>query len=322
MSRKFAWFSAIVSIIFLAGCIQIVPPATATQAAAAQVQVSTELPDVIYVTATPDSPQVIIVTATPGPTDTATSLPTATATPTADPTPRLKMADTRDQGDGTIYVSWNADGDFSSGFQVLWSVSNQSPTFPADSSTYVSDPVTRSITFRADAGRTYYVRVCRYVNGSCDVYSDVKTVTMAGSVQNPQPLNRPPFNNNNNSPSYTYPTATAGTVSPYITITGMRSTGNGAAVLYWQAYGEFDSGFKILYSTASSQPTYGDYSYYSASGSSRSVAVSGTAGSTYYFRICRFTGSSCDTYSNVYSFTFQGYATGTPGYPPPVPRHP
>jgi hypothetical protein len=293
---------------------------------APQVQTAaTAIPDIVYVTATPEQPQVlvIVVTATPEPV-------TATATSTAVPNPHITMANSYDQGNGIIYVSWNADGgDFSNGFQVVWSDNNQSPVYPTDSSTYVSDSNARTVTFNAVAGRTYYIRVCRYTNGTCDLYSDVKSVSMSSSSSISRFANNPPYANQNTYPNgypntypngypnaypntypngypNFYPTSTQWTSSPTITITGIRGTGYGAAVIYWQAYGDFENGFKILYSTASSQPTYGDYSAYSVdSGSARSASVSGNSDTTYYFRICRYTGSSCDTYSNVYKFTFR-----------------
>jgi hypothetical protein len=311
VSRKLSIVSIFVSLLLLAGCAGLgVNQSASNSTPAVQVLVvtATEEPKTIIVTATPEPVQYIIVTATPEAATaqpTATELPTATPLPTGTPVSTLAMANTVLQGSNTIYVSWNADGSFPSGFQVLWSTTNFSPTFPGDSSTYISDPNGRTTTIQTQPGYNYYIRVCRYVNGACDLYSNVVSVNSGTApVYYPYPTYPPVYYY---PPTYYHPNATATAVQPYTKIYSVRgSAGSGAAVIRWSASGSFPNGFLVLYADVPSEPTYGDYRYYSVSGSgSRYTTVSGTPGKTYYFRVCRFNGSSCDLYSNVYAYTFK-----------------
>jgi len=305
VSRRLSGLILMISVFFLAGCIQIVPatgPTTPTPVAAESQEES-----IVYVTATPEPVQVIIVTATPEP---------ITATPTITPTKTstIAMAQVKDNGNGTVYVSWNADGYFPSGFQVVWSATNTAPVYPTDSSTYISDSNARTVTFQGEYGSTYYIRVCRYENNTCDLYSNVATVTVIS-----RPASVPYYNENNYgySPDYynyshsqyfypaPYTSSTVTPAAPAISITGMHATGYGTATIYWQATGDFPEGFMVLYSKVPSRPTYGDYPDYPvSSGSARSDSISGTPGVTYYFRVCRFNGTGCDVYSNVFTYTF------------------
>ena len=64
------------------------------------------------------------------------------------------------------------------------------------------------------------------------------------------------------------------------------------------------SGFRIYYSTSNQEPAFGKDSYFSISDGqawpARSLRCSGT---TYYYRLCKFNGSSCDAYTASFKFT-------------------
>jgi hypothetical protein len=98
-----------------------------------------------------------------------------------------------------------------------------------------------------------------------------------------------------------------------IIITSIKESGSGQAQITWIASGTFANGFKIYYSSSIKNPVFGgEKSEYAISdGSTRSAFVTGTPGTTYNYRLCSFTGSACDFYSNSYSFSFKA-ATSTP----------
>jgi hypothetical protein len=313
MFKKITIVGILPCLFLLAGCAALTGNQNASNSNQVIVVTATPEPEtkVLVVTATPEAVQYVIITATPEP---ATEVPTATATsaPTATPVPVIKMANTTLQSDHSIYVSWNADGYMPSGFEVVWSTTNSSPSFPGDSSTYISDVNARTATIQTESGKTYYIRVCRYINGACDLYSDVVSVSSgnyATQYQNPaynQPYSHPYYQQQTRPYCGGYNNATATVVNPYIAISSVRYIGYERAAIRWQASGSFPNGFLILYSTASSAPTYGDYSAYSISSpNTRYYEVSGVKDTTYYYRICRFNGTSCDLYSNVYSYTFK-----------------
>jgi len=105
-----------------------------------------------------------------------TNTPVPTAKPLAPTATNIKPAsasisltlvqDSDALGDADVF--WDANGEFASGFNVLWSSSNSSPAFPGDSNVLISNASARSTTIHAEAGKTFYFRVCRHNNGACD----------------------------------------------------------------------------------------------------------------------------------------------------------
>jgi hypothetical protein len=295
-------------MLILTGCITLQYPGTGGDTSG----------EVIVVTATPlpqsQEQQVIYITATP---DTAATNAAATSAATT-----IKITSIVDNGNGLATVYWESTGDFPVGFELVWSDSHQTPTFPEDPSVYIGDPSKRSAQIQGDIKKTYYVRICRYVSNSCDIYSDVgvikfakptATVTRTMAPTNTSAYMPPP-------PVY-YPTSTPYSGAPYIKITSITYAGSGSANITWTAYGSFPKGFLILYAIGTTVPTYGDFSYFKvANGTTRSYTVSGTNGKTYTFVICRWTGTSCDLNSNAYVYKFTSATpTRTPvgAYPLP-----
>ncbi len=83
---------------------------------------------------------------------------------------------------GKAVVSWNASGSFPSGFKVVWSSSNTAPVYPGNDYVYLSDPGARSATLTGTPGQTIYIRVGKYIGGSCSVYSNMVTFTFSSPV--------------------------------------------------------------------------------------------------------------------------------------------
>lgn len=98
-----------------------------------------------------------------------------------------------------------------------------------------------------------------------------------------------------------------------IIITSIKESGSGQAQIIWIASGTFEKGFKIYYSSSIVNPVFGgEKSEYAIDdGATRSAFITGTPGTTYNYRLCSYTGSDCDFYSNTVSFTFTG-PTSTP----------
>jgi hypothetical protein len=103
------------------------------------------------------------------------------------------------------------------------------------------------------------------------------------------------------------------TTKSSIIITSIKETGSGQAQMIWIASGTFANGFKIYYSSSIVNPSFGGEKseYGIADGTTRSAYITGTPGTTYNYRLCSFTGSDCEFYSNTVSFTFKA-ATSTP----------
>ena len=93
----------------------------------------------------------------------------------------------------------------------------------------------------------------------------------------------------------------------YIYISGIKDTISGQARITWNATGTFAKGFRIYYSPSSVNPYYGGgFTEYAISdGAARSAYIEGVPGTTYYYRICSYTGSGCDFYSNSVTFKFK-----------------
>jgi hypothetical protein len=127
----------------------------------------------------------------------------------------------------------------------------------------------------------------------------------------------------------TVPTATVKIIYPTSTPSAYDTNGNaisaagslritniedksGRAMISWTATGTNSNGFWIYYSTSFQNPYYGGYAMFKIpDGTARSAYLDGDAGVTYYYRICHYTGSGCDYYSNSITYTYPG-ATATP----------
>jgi hypothetical protein len=144
-------------IFLLAGCI----PQPVQQLAPV---LATQTPYVMYVTATSEAQN---LTATPASTEV-----TPTATPAA-PNASITLTKIDDQGGGKAIIQWTMEGNFPSGYVIVWSMTDQHPTYPADQYVVAGDPASRSAMVTLNMKKIYYLRVCRLVGGNCDVYSNL-----------------------------------------------------------------------------------------------------------------------------------------------------
>lgn len=249
-------------------------------------------------------PTLVVITETP-----VVSEPTEAVEPTAATLPEgtITLTHIVDLGGGNAEVQWAAEGSFPSGFRLVWSDTNTTPAYPTDTSLDIAEPTASSATFNGEIRKIYYVRVCRIVAEGCDSYSNLGIFALlnpAPTAVVPTEVVLP------TTTSQVLPTATTASTlvtTPTIKITSMSDAGTGKAKITWDASGTFAYGFKIVYSSVHNPPVYGsDTNYSISSGVYRSAYVDGTPGTTYYYRLCRSTGSSCDVYSNVYTFTYPG----------------
>ncbi len=168
-------------------------------------------------------------------------------------------------------VTWTIDGETTNGVKVVWSKTAE-PTYPTretDTYQYISDQTQTSLTLNAfDGSGTYYVRVCQYLgSGKCGVYSNEVTVELEEQE--------------------------------VVSITLEQTEGE---EVEWSTEGYAAKGYKLVWSLEP-EPTYppdenDDYKYYS-SGDTTSGEIDDSFGAgTYYVRVCEYTGSGCDVYSN------------------------
>jgi hypothetical protein len=107
------------------------------------------------------------------------------------------------------------------------------------------------------------------------------------------------------------PTPSTGTTAG-IVITSISQVSDGLKV-QWQVNGGLDvsQGFKLVYNKTGN-PTYGvDSGAYYDKSTDRAGVVYKKDGNTYYVRVCRYTGSGCDNYSNVVSKTAPSVASSS-----------
>ena len=130
----------ILSAVLLSACV----PAPTTAAPVVVVvtgetpseSMTTPEPQVIYITATPDAQLTANANA---------STVDVAAPPTSTPIPEgITITEIEQLGFGRVKVHWVANGDFPSGFQVVFSSDHEDPTFQNDHHTYAQDPGARA----------------------------------------------------------------------------------------------------------------------------------------------------------------------------------
>lgn len=293
-------------LIIMAGCVPTPTPTAIVWPTAIPV-VNTQVPNIIYVTATPAAVEPEVVTAT-----------SEVVEPTATANAALTIDAVDDLGGGKALVHWTPVGSFPSGYAIVWSTTNQKPVYPTDTNSVSADPSSRSAQVTLEMNKIYYLRVCRLVNGSCDVYSNLGIFALSKPLATTPTITPTPVKSATpvggtgytSTPVYNAFNASGTPIasSSGITITGVTNTTSGQAKITWAASGTFSSGFIIAYSTSYKYPYPGGYEYYVVSSSSaRSAYINGTTGTTYYYRICRRTGAqACDIYSNTFTFKYSG----------------
>ncbi|MCA9387107.1 FecR domain-containing protein [Candidatus Dojkabacteria bacterium] len=100
-----------------------------------------------------------------------------------------------------------------------------------------------------------------------------------------------------------------------ISLGGHADASAGGIYLNWVPSNlDVSQGFKVVFSKSNSSPMFGVDSakYYSDAGT-RSAFIPFADGKTYHFRVCRYTGNGCDTYSNTMTITAPGTAKSGSG---------
>jgi hypothetical protein len=165
----------------------------------------------------------------------------------------------------------------SQGFKIV-KAEHINPVYPGDDYHYLSSSSARSDTWEGLSAGTWHFRVCEYLGGSCGVYSNDITVTIAG-------------------------TATE-TSDGSISLSGNTNSGN--VYLNWVLSDMTSSmGFKVV-KAEHVNPVYpgDDYHYYSDA-SLRTDTWEGLSAGTYHFRVCEYLGGACGIYSNDLVLTVQ-----------------
>ena len=247
-------------------------------------------------------------------------LPTETPLPVIEPTPTrtaapgsITITTIIETAPGKAIVSWDAIGDFPSGYKVVWTDVQGLPTFPKDSNVYTSDPNARSAMISGEEGKIYYIRVCRLIGDQCDIYSNLGIYAFIRTALTPLPTITPRAADATATkravltPKPTSGVTINGTPGVTITILEMKGGEDGKAYIKWDSKYNPSSGFKIVYSKTNNTPTYGsDPYFYISNGTVRVAWVDGVPGTRYYYRICGYNGSTCEVYSPTFTYTFLG----------------
>jgi len=228
-------------------------------------------------------------------------LPTATITPKPTRTTvpgTIKILSITQKSPGVAIVKWEATGNFPSGFKIVFSEQQNQPTYPNSTYASVYSSTARAGVISYQPDRIYYVRVCRFVNNTCDVYSDLGIFAFAPPTKTPRPTR---------TPAVVIVNGVQVEYDPSLVITQMKSADVGKAYIAWTDSSKSAKGYRIYYSQTSAVPTASSDPYFAISDpKARSAYVDGDNGVGYYYRICRFNGSSCTSYSAPYLFNFPG----------------
>lgn len=297
MPKKNLVLVVIAALIIFTGCDLIAPPPA---------QPGISEPDLATLVANATqqaviTPELVLPSATPEPA--VVIAPTNTAV-----TGSINITSIVETAPGRAIVSWDAVGDFFSGFKVVWTDVMGLPTFPENTSVYTSDPYARSAMISGTKGKIYYVRVCRFTGDSCDIYSNLGIFAFlnTSSAISGSPTAKAPVATA--KPGVVYGGGTgSGTAVPSLKIVKMSGGENGKAYMQWETKVNPTKGFKIVYSKTSTTPTLGNDPYfYVTDNAARYAWVDGVPGTKYYYRICLYDGTKCGTYSPVYTYTFAG----------------
>jgi hypothetical protein len=297
MTKKPMILIVLAGLLFFTGC-NIIAPAT-VQPGITDAELATLMANATQQAAI--TPVLILPTDTP-----AAVLVTATLPPTTSGS--ITITSILETAPGRAIVSWDAVGDFSSGYRVVWTDVQGMPTFPENTSVYTSDPYARSAMISGITGKIYYVRVCRSIGDGCDLYSNLGIFAFFGSSS---PISATATMLALLTPKATYVSGGSGSGSGNIVsslkIVEMTGGLDGKAYMRWESSVNPTKGFKILYSKTNNTPTLGtDPYFFIADNAARYAWVDGVQGTKYYYRICRFDGTKCETYSPVYTYTFPG----------------
>ncbi|MFA5127627.1 MAG: FecR domain-containing protein [Patescibacteria group bacterium] len=181
-----------------------------------------------------------------------------------------------------IYLNWSVNGiSTPNGFKLVRST-GINPVYPGNEYVYLSNASARNYTWKMTDGKSYYFRVCKYIDGVCKNYS------------------------NNLLLKAPYVTETTKDTDTATNVSSIYVVGSGSAIT-WRTTGESPMGFKLVWSM-NTHPTYptrdGDkYNYYSDPAQSTGSIDAFSGSGTYYVRVCEYLGGACGVYSNEIQVT-------------------
>ncbi|MCX6782140.1 MAG: FecR domain-containing protein [Candidatus Magasanikbacteria bacterium] len=177
---------------------------------------------------------------------------------------------------GGISLSWSVTNvEAPTGFKIVKS-SEINPVYPGNDYIYLSESGVRSYKWAIADGKTYYFRVCQYVEGKCGVYS--------------------------NNIKLTAPTVQKDAGSETGTVSSISLSSLGSGQVLWRVSGYSELGYKVVYSknTSPAYPTReGDKYQYLTDPKTTSATIDAFSGDgVYYVRVCEYLGGKCGVYSN------------------------
>ena len=242
-------------------------------------------------------------------------------TPTNTPFPgSIVITGVVEKSQNTALVTWDVTGDFPSGFKIVWTDQQGIPTFPESNSISALSPTARSAIINVTPGTVYYLRVCRFLYDTCDIYSDLNIFAFLPPTAT---IDLDPLRTATAAAMKKTATAAAAASSGSSTSTGtaiatdsnlyitlIKDGVDGKAYMSWTDKVGSSLGYRIVYSKTASTPTYGSAYTYSINDSKiRSAYIYGDSNTKYYYRICRRTTTGCSAYSATYTFTYPTFST-------------
>lgn len=314
MGKRIWLLTVIFILVFTAGC-EIIP--TPVPQETQPPQSGPSLSDIATLSAlatqihqTPEE-VVELESATPTP-DAFAVIPTNTPFPGS-----IVIKSIVEKSQDSALITWDVSGDFPSGFRVVWSDQQGLPTFPENNSLAVGSSTARSALINVVPGMIYYVRVCRFLYDSCDLYSDLGIFAFTPSTATPdlnpaRTATAAAAIKTSTAAAVVKVTGTALNYDPTLVITLVKGGADGKAYMAWTDKVGTTKGYKIVYSKTSTTPKLGTDSYfYVTDSTARFAYVDGDSNTKYYYRICRYNGSTCTAYSATYTFTFPTYSSPT-----------
>ena len=200
------------------------------------------------------------------------SEPTPAFTATPDPA-TINLYPIDNGGLGAASATWAVSGTFPNGYKVLYSKTNPTPTL-SDSYVYISNEAIHTAMIPdLQPGQLYYFRVCKYYGSACVVYSNVQT--------------------------YTVPAATTETDFTVI----MESHEFGLTEISWVIPLPVSTqGYKVLMTAGTGPVPDTAYVAHIADPATLSYIDSTSGPGTFSYKICRWSGSWCLSYSNTITF--------------------
>lgn len=201
-----------------------------------------------------------------------------------------------------VKLTWNTSGiNTKYGYKIVKST-NLNPVYPGSDYRYISNSAQNSYTWELKDGKTYYFRICQYLeNRKCGYYSNNLKLTA--------PLVKDVEESSVKSINLSFVNFLA--LSEY-NMDALKETtepNTKQAKVSWNVDGYSKNGFKLVWSKTSG-PTYpkrttDKYAYYSNPNTTYGILNNFDSNGKYYVRVCEYLGGKCGVYSNQIEITFE-----------------